>query len=358
MARKEFAGYLEAIQAMEGGDMLLEMLRLAAQRVMEEEVSEHVGAERHERSSERRGHRNGYKGRKLKTRLGELDLSVPQVRGMEPYSPGFFAKWSRSERALLVACAEMYFMGVSTRKVKRVLQRMSGFELSASTVSCVARELDETLAQFRSRRLEAHAWPYLMVDACYIRVRTNGRVVNQAVLVVAGITESGDRHILTWQVAPVESADTWSEVFRDLRRRGITGVEWVVSDGHEGIQAAVAEQFGASWQRCWTHFIRNVMAKVASKQQHALRDALVDARRFEDPKTCLMHAELVAQSWGHRYPRVAAQIRAQFEETLAVHGLPGAHRKKLYDNQHARARHARDQTPHGCGRNISRCRRC
>ncbi len=144
-------------------------------------LARHVGAERHERTQSRRGHRNGYKGRSLKTRVGELALHVPQARGVEPYSPMLFAKWQRSERALLVACAEMYFMGVSTRKVKRVLEKMGGFELSASTVSCVAQELDEKLTQFRQRRLDAHTWPYLMVDATYVKVRKRGRVRNQAV---------------------------------------------------------------------------------------------------------------------------------------------------------------------------------
>ncbi len=155
-------GYLDEIQAHCDEDMFKEMLRVMAQVVMEEEMERHLGAERHERTAQRKGHRNGYKPRRFNTRMGTLELDVPQARGTQPYSPLLFAKWQRNERALLVACAEMYFMGVSTRKVKRVLRKMGGFELSAATVSCVAQELDEKLREFRERRLDAHTWPYLI----------------------------------------------------------------------------------------------------------------------------------------------------------------------------------------------------
>lgn len=197
MTKQKCDGYLDEIQEGMDGDVFKTMLEVMAQRVMEEELARHLGAERHERTEDRRGHRNGYKARSLKTRVGELSLQVPQARGVEPYSPMLFAKWQRTERALLVACAEMYFMGVSTRKVKKVLEKMGGFELSASTVSCVASELDEKLTEFRQRRLDGHTWPYLMVDATYVKVRKNGRVVDQAVLVVAGVNEGGRRQILT-----------------------------------------------------------------------------------------------------------------------------------------------------------------
>ncbi len=331
MTEKHSDEYLDEIQAEMDGDVFKRMLELMCQRVMEEEMARHVGAQKHERVAQRSGHRNGYKPRKLKTRVGELSMQVPQVRGMEPYSPLFFAKWQRSERALLVACAEMYFMGVSTRKVKNVLNKMGGFELSASTVSCVATELDEALTAFRRRRLNEYTWPYLMVDATYVKVRKNGRVCSQAVLVVAGINDAGHREILTWRGADVESEDTWTEVFRELKQRGINGVDWVISDGHEGIQAAVRTQFnGVSWQRCWTHFIRNAMAKVGHRHKDAFAKELIAARKSDDIKVCLAEAEGVAQRWEKSYPRAAKQIRAQFEECLAVHHLPREHRRRVY----------------------------
>jgi len=331
MTKRKCDGYLAEIQERMDGDVFKAMLELMAQHLMEEEVALHVGAARHERAPGRRGHRNGYKPRSLKTRVGELALQVPQARGVEPYSPMLFAKWERSERALLVACAEMYFMGVSTRKVKRVLEKMGGFELSASTVSCVAQELDETLREFRDRRLDAHTWPYLMVDATYVKVRKRGRVADQAVLVVAGVSDDGRREILTWRLADVESEDTWTEVFRELKQRGMSGVQWLISDGHAGIRAAVRTQFtGVAWQRCWTHFMRNLLTKVGHKHNDALAKEIIAARKFDDVKTCLMEAERVAARWEQDYPRAAKQILEQFEETLAVHDLPKAHRRRVY----------------------------
>ncbi|HOZ50023.1 MAG TPA: IS256 family transposase [Candidatus Hydrogenedentes bacterium] len=331
MTKHQCDGYLDEIQERSEGDVVREMLRVMMQEVMEEELARHLGAERHERTEQRTGHRNGYKPRTFKTRVGEIALAVPQARGTEPYSPLFFAKWERSERALLVACAEMYFMGVSTRKVKKVLEKMGGFELSASTVSCVAQELDEKLTEFRQRRLDDHAWVYLMADATYVKVRKKGRVVEQAVLVVAGINDAGRREILTWRLADVESEDTWTEVFRELKHRGVHGVQWVISDGHAGIRAAVRTQFtGVSWQRCWTHFMRNALAKVGHKHKDALAKELVAARKFDDVQTCLMEAERVAERWERDYPRLAEQIREQFEETLSVHDLPQEHRRRVY----------------------------
>ena len=331
MTRRKNDGYLEEIQERMDGDVFRAMIEVVAQRVMEEELALHLSAERHERVPERRGYRNGYKPRSLKTRVGELALRVPQARGTEPYSPMLFAKRERSERALLVACAEMYFMGVSTRKVKKVLEKMGGFELSASTVSCIAQELDEKLTEFRERRLDEHTWPYLVVDATYVKARKKGRVVSQAVLVVAGINDDGRREILTWRHADTESEDTWIEVFRELKQLGVVGVQWLISDGHEGIQAAMRTQLhDVSWQRCWTHFMRNALAKVGHKHKDTLAKELRAARAFDSVDICLAEAERVAQRWEADYPRAARQIREQFEETLAVHHLPSEHRRRVY----------------------------
>lgn len=331
MTKNNFDGYLDEIQEHTDEDLFKTMLEVMAKRVMEEELCQHLNAERHERTKERRGHRNGYKKRSLKTRVGQLALQVPQARGVEPYSPMLFAKWQRTERALLVACAEMYFMGVSTRKVRKVLEKMGGFGLSASTVSCVAQELDEKLAEFRDRRLDEHQWPYVMVDATYVKVRKKGRVVNQAILVVAGVNDAGRREILTWRMADVESEATWTEVFRELKQRGLNGVQWLVSDGHAGIRAAVRTQFaGVSWQRCWTHFMRNVLGRVGHKHKDALAKELRAARKFDDVKICMAEAERVCERWEGDYPKAAKQIREQFEETLAVHELPSQHRKRVY----------------------------
>ena len=328
---KNSAEYLDEIQACADGDILKEMLRIMLHEVMEEEIARHLGAERHERSTKRKGQRNGYKPRKLKTRVGELELSVPQTRGMEPYHPLAFARYERSERALMTACAEMYFTGVSTRKVGNILEKMGGFDISAATVSKVAAEVDEALTLFRERRLDFDTWPYLMADACYVKTRRHGRIQKRAVLVVIGINGAGQREMLTWRVCAVESEETWGEVFTELRQRGVKGVQWLISDGHEGLRNAAQKQFPrVSWQRCWTHFMRNVLAKVSHKEQKNLAVDLKAARKFEDVTTCLMEAERIAHCYEERYPRVAEQIRAQFEETLAVHGLPQEHRRRVY----------------------------
>ena len=331
MTRKQCAGFLEQIQENGGSDVMLEMLRLMIQTVLEEGITRYIGVQPYERGVTRRGHRNGYKPRTVKTRLGELSLSVPQARGVEPFEPYPLVKWQRSERALLVACAEMYFQGVSTRKVSRVLEEMGGFELSASTVSRVATELDERLSEFRNRRLDGHVWPFLMVDACYIKVRHHGSIKSRSVLVVAGINDTGRRELLTWRVGDVESEATWGEVFAELRQRGIQGVQWVVSDGHAGIQAAATHYFcDAAWQRCWTHFIRNLLAKVSHKDKAVLGRELCAARKIEDIKICLAEAERITQHWEQRYEKAAKQIREQFEQTLAVHGLAKTQRRRVY----------------------------
>ena len=329
--KKQSEEYALENQGYVDGDLLRNMVRTMLQEVLEEEMACHVGAGRHERSAERVGHRNGYKPRSIKSRVGEIDLAVPQVRGGQPYHPSMFARWQRSERALLVACAEMYFLGVSTRKVSDVLEQMGGFSLSATTVSRVAMELDEQIARFRERRLDGHTWRYLVVDACYLKVRRDQRIVSVAVLVVGGVNEQGEREILTWRLGDVESQETWGEVFRELKRRGLNGVEVVVSDGHEGIQAAVAQHFvGASWQRCWVHFLRNAMKKISYKHYRALLDDLRAARRLDGLALRVQEVTALAERWGKLSQKLGDQIRDQFEETMTVSGLPSEHRRKLY----------------------------
>jgi transposase-like protein len=241
-----------------------------------------------------------------------------------------FHKWQRSERALLVACAEMYFQGVSTRNVRDVLEAMCGGEVSAMTVSRVAQEVDERLASFRDRRLDAVAYPYLMVDARYESVRVEGQVVSQAVLVVMGVTSAGRKEILDWRVGDSESEQTWGEVFRSLKDRGLAGVTVVVSDAHAGIRAALKRHFqGAAWQRCRVHFKRELGRKVSYK---VLKELMKDAAAAFAPAEraeCLRRAEEVAAKWQSRYPAVALMFRGGFEDCLAVLNLPANHRRQL-----------------------------
>ena len=319
---------LQGVFAREEGPRLL--LAALAQAAMRAEVEAHVGAAPHERSEGRRGRRNGTKPRAILTRVGELELDVPQVRGCEPYRPGLFNKWQRSERALLTACAEMYFQGVSTRNVRDVLESMCDGEVSAMTVSRVASELDEKLSSFRCRRLDHTSWSYLMLDARYEKVRVDGKVVSQAVLTVVGFTAEGKREVLDWRVCDSESEQSWGEVFRTLKDRGLRGVKLVVSDAHRGIRAAVSRHFqGVAWQRCRVHFKRELGRKVSYKLRGELMKDLAAVFAPWERAECLRRGEEAAARWERRCPKVASALREGLEDSLAVLGFPEHHRRKL-----------------------------
>lgn len=329
-AKRKFAVSGAEMQAWADEDQLRAMVRTLFQEVMEEEVAAHVGAPRYERCTERRGQRNGYKARQYQTRVGQLPLEVPQVRGMEPYHPSVFGRFERSERALYAACAQMYFQGVSTRKVTEVLEAMAGCEVSATTVSRVAQEIDEQLAAFQSRRL-TQPYPYLIVDARYEKVRRQGRVVSTALLVVAGVGADGRREILAWRVGDSESEATWGEVFLDLKRRGLAGVRLLVSDGHLGIQAAAKKHLqGVMWQRCRVHFIRELVNKVSYKDQAALIAQLRALFHSGDPAVCRQVGEEMAAAWATKAPKMAAALLAGLEDCLAVLQVPEGHRRRLH----------------------------
>jgi transposase-like protein len=311
-------------------EVLPALLAAICRAAMEQEVSRHVGAAPHERSESRVGRRNGYKPRTLKTRVGGLELDVPQVRGCEPYHPSLFGRWQRSERALLVACAEMYFQGVSTRNVRHVLEAMCDGEVSSTTVSQVARELDEKLAAFRTRRLDEHEYPYLKVDARYEKVRVDGRVVSQAVLVTMGYTEEGRREVLDWRVGDSESERAWAEAFVGLKARGLRGVRLLVSDAHGGIVAAAGRHLqGVAWQRCRVHLMRELARKVSYRQAKGLlaeaRAVFAGATRQE----CLLRGEEMALRWEAKNAAVSRLLREGLDDCLAVLAFPGDHRRRL-----------------------------
>ena len=311
----------------DGMKLLLEQL---LNRVMQSEVAAHVKADVHERSEDRCGHRNGYKPRTLKTRVGELELSVPQVRACEPYHPSMFAKWQRSERALLVACAEMYFQGVSTRNVRDVLEAMCDGDISSMTVSRVAAELDEKLMAFRHRRLDGTEYPYMHIDARYEKVRVDGRVVSQAILVAVGFTSEGRREILDWRVGDSESEETWGEMFRQIKDRGLKGLRLLTSDAHGGIIAAMARHFqGVTWQRCRVHFKREVLRKVSWKVYREVAADLVVVFEPDERIECLRRGQELADKWEVRYPAVATMLREGLEDCLAVLDFPEDHRRRL-----------------------------
>ncbi len=311
------------------------ILEFLSQRILEEEAAEHVGASWHERSADRRGYRNGYKPRTLHGRLGAMELKVPQVRDCEPYQPTLWNRWQRHERALLCACAEMYFQGVSTRGVQEVLEKMCGGQISAMSVSRAAAELDEKLKSFRSRSLRGSAYPYLQIDARYEHVRMDGKVVSQAVLVVFGVNAQGCREVLDWRVADSESEVTWGGLFRDLKERGLHGVLLVISDAHSGMRAALKRYFQVvCWQRCRVHFRRELLKKVGSRSYQALAQDLSDLFKGETLEGCLRCRDEMAGRWGKRYPAISEML-AGVEDCLTVLAFPPEHRRRLWSTNHA-----------------------
>jgi putative transposase len=266
-------------------DGLKKLLTWFLNLVMQLEAMDQIEAEPYERADSRKAHRNGYKDRTLKTRVGELKLKKPQFREI-PFQTTVFDRYSRIEKALINAIVESYLQGVSTRRVKDIVSRLGIEDLSASSVSRIARELDEKVDEFLKRPIE-HPISYLFVDASYFKVRTNSRYVTKAFLIVVGIRDDGYREILGARIADGEDELFWSGLFQDLKDRGLSGVQLVISDGHKGIQKAVEKSFlGASWQMCHVHLVRAVLRNVAKKYHKEiagkLKAGLEDEKKMQE----------------------------------------------------------------------------
>ena len=310
-------------------DFLRDILQATLQRLLEEEITLHLNADPHERTEERRGYRNGYRSRQLKTRVGTLQLLVPLDRE-GTFKTELFDRYQRSEKALVSTLMEMYLEGVSTRKVKDVTEVLCGTSFSKSTVSRLTGQLDADLVVWRERRLDAVAYPYLMVDARYEHVRVAGRIVSQGVLIVKGVREDGQRELLAVDVADSESEATYDALFESLKERGLRGVQLVTSDDHRGLVAAIQKHFqGASWQRCQVHFLRNARGKVARKHQAALTSDLKAIYAATDKEWALSLAREVVERWSASHPVVAAWIEAGIEQTLACFSFPEPHRRRI-----------------------------
>ena len=253
---------------------LKEIVERVLQELLEAEMTEHVGAAPYERSEGRTGHRNGYKPRTVRTRVGTLNLAVPQDRE-GTFSTRLFSRYQRNEKALVLALMEMYVEGVSTRKVKDITEEVCGTSFSKSAVSHLAAGLDSELEAWRERRLEAEAYPYLFVDARYEKMRVGSRIVSQGVLMASAVREDGFREVVAVEVADTESEATYQELFRSLKARGLKGVELVVSDDHEGLKTAVGRHFqGAAHQRCQVHYTRNLLGMVSATRRKGLASDL------------------------------------------------------------------------------------
>lgn len=320
-------GFLQA-SSDNGNDPILNLLRHIIQQLLEEEMTAFLNAEPYSRTDERRGYRNGYKPRVLKTRVGRLELMVPKDREGR-FQTELFEKYQRSEKALMLAIAEMYVQGVSTRKVRKITEELCGLEISKSQVSELAKGLDAEIDMWRNRPL-TKLYPYLVVDARSERIRRDGAVIPQSALIVVGIDADGCRETLGVWCADSESEASWSMVFRELKERGLSGVEYVVSDDHEGLTKAITRCFqGVIWQRCQVHFIRNVCSMVSKKDRCRiiahLRE-ITGASNLESARKRLLEAIDVLSP---THPKVADYLDTYAEEMLAVYALPEHHRKRM-----------------------------
>ena len=312
-------------------DFLREIAERVIQEILEAEMTEHIGAALHERTDTRRGHRNGHKPRTLRTRVGTLNLLVPQDRE-GTFSTRLFARYQRNEKALVLALMEMYIEGVSTRKVKEVTEELCGTSFSKSLISQLAGSLDTELRAWRNRKLEAKTYPYLFVDARYEKVRIDGRVVSQGVLIASGVRDDGYREILAVEVADTESESTYHELFRSLKRRGLSGVELVVSDDHEGLKTAIARHFqGASWQRCQVHYARNLLGMVGHASRKELAADLKAIFAAPAREQALQIASSAAEKWRKKKSneKVAEHIEEHIEECLTCLSFPESHRRRI-----------------------------
>jgi putative transposase len=308
---------------------LKEIVERVLQELLEAEMTEHVGAAPYERSEGRKGHRNGHKPRTLRTRVGTLNLLVPQDRE-GTFSTRLFSRYQRNEKALVLALMEMYIEGVSTRKVKEVTEALCGTSFSKSLVSSLAGRLDAELEAWRSRPLEAQAYHYLFVDARYEKARVGHRVVSQGVLIVSAVRNDGLREIVAVAVADTESETTYQELFRSLKRRGLRGVELVTSDDHEGLKAAISRHFqGASWQRCQVHYARNLTGMVGIAKRKELAAGLRGVFAAATREQALRGAQELADAWRASHPKVAEHLEEHIEECLSCLAFPEPHRKRI-----------------------------
>ena len=309
-------------------DGLREIVRDALQSILEAEMDEAIGAAKGERTPARLGYRSGYYSRTLITRVGKLELRVPQDRDGR-FSTELFERYQRSEQALVSTLAEMYVQGVSTRKVKAITEELCGHSFSASTISAINKRLDERLAAFASRRLD-EPFPYLILDARYEKVRESGIVASQAVLIAVGIDWDGRRQILAVEMANRESRTSWKDFLVGLRDRGLHGVELVVADDHAGLRAAIREVLTeAVFQRCYVHFLRNALDHLPRKaDDDCLQELrwLYDRRSVEEARRDL--AAWIAR-WSGRYPKLVDWVEETIDETFTFYRLPRRHHKHL-----------------------------
>jgi putative transposase len=328
-ASMDLSAFVGKLLEEQDGDVLREGIRVLAQALMETEVAGLIGAERHERSAERSGYRNGYRVRTWDTRVGTIELAIPKVRP-GTYFPSLLQPRRRAEHALLAVIQEAYVHGVSTRKVDELMKALGLEGVSKSEVSRICSELDPLVAAFRSRALTSEH-PYVWVDATYHKVRVDGRVTSQATVVAVGVATTGERQVLGVDVGPSEDRAFWTAFLRSLVKRGLRGVRLVVSDAHEGLKQAISTVLtGTTWQRCRVHFMRNLLATVPQGAREPIAAVVRTIFAQPDHATALTQLRKVADGLRARFARAAALLEEAAEDILAYRHLPIEHQRQLH----------------------------
>ncbi len=309
-------------------DFLREMIGFAAERLMALEVDTLCGAGHGERSAERINHRNGYRERPWETRAGTVNLAVPKLR-KGSYLPFFLEPRRTAEKALVAVIQEAYIQGISTRSVDDLVKAMGMTGISKSQVSRLCEEIDDRVKAFLGRPLEGD-WPYLWLDATYVKTREAGRIVSVAAIVAVAVNTQGKREVLGLAIGPSEAETFWTSFLRSLTRRGLRGVKLVVSDAHEGLKAATAKVLRATWQRCRVHFMRNALAHVTKAQRLMVAAAIRTAFTQEDHDSAVAQWRQIAESLRKRFPKLAECMDEAEQDVLAFMTFPPEHWSKIH----------------------------